>query len=89
MSDTAGFDQLIMPAGHLGRATIGRNLGIRRYRAILRKLPPHRHWPRVDRAEFSRSAYTLFQRLRVGVGFCPTRLSSLASQTPPLTEVIF
>jgi hypothetical protein len=27
MPDTAGFDQLIMPAGHLGRATIGRTLG--------------------------------------------------------------
>src|SRR6476659_9504698 len=29
-----------------------------------------------------------FQRLRVGVGFRRTRLSSLASQTPPLTDVI-
>jgi hypothetical protein len=84
----AGFRSVNYVRWASRRATIGRNLRIRSYRAIPRKLRRHPHWPRVDRAEFSGSAYALFQRLRLRVGFGPTRLSSLASQTRPLTDVI-
>ena len=84
----AGFRSVNYVRWASRRATIGRNLRIRSYRAIPRKLRRHPHWPRVDRAEFFGSAYALFQRLRLRVGFGPTRLSSLASHTLPLTDVI-
>ena len=77
-----------MPAGHLGRATIGRTLG---FVGIGQSCENYRRI-RIGRVWIGQNCPDLltlsFQRLRVGVGFRLTRLSSLASQTPPLTDVI-
>lgn len=71
-----------MPAGHLGRATIGETLGFvgigqscENYRRIrIGRLCIGQNFPDLLTLAFS--------AFGAGVGFRPTRLLSLASQTP-------